>query len=505
MLKLADVMPAWAWPALFLAAGALGVLVTELALPPRRRQVEMACLTLAAVALIASVTAAGLVPADGLTRLVYTLVGLAAAGALALVRPQLDAGEPAAFVALLLLAAAGMGLLAAARSLPLLFVGLELLSLSLYVMAAYRREDVRSREGAFKYFLLGSAASGLLLFGAALVYGSTGSLGLPAGPVEVPPAARPVLAAGFILVLVGLAFKLALAPFHFWAPDAYEGGMLGVTAFMSVATKAAAFAALVRVARAAPPEAVAVLGFLAAASMLVGSLGALRQRDFRRLMAYSGIANAGYLLVGLPAASTEGLAAGAFYLIAYTFMNLGLFAVAALVEPPSAPGSGPLNRVSLDRFEQLVGRSPWAAWLAAWFLAGLTGLPLTGGFVGKVLLIRSAVGGLAEGLALVLVVSSTILAYPYWKLAYGMLRSAGQPAAADPAPGTPVAADPAAGAALAAPANFSAPGLPGAHGRVWVVAGLCAAATLLCGLVPQPLVELTSRLLPAAFGPLNMP
>ena len=490
-MRLAAVLPAWALPAVLLAAGALGVLVAELAVPLRRRQVEAACLTLAGAALVASLAAAGLAPADGLTRLVDVLVGVAAASALALARPQLDEGEPAAFVALLLLAAAGMGLLAGARSLPLLFLGLELLSLSLYVMVAYRREDARSREGAFKYFLLGSAASGLLLFGAALVYGTTGSLNLPAAPGELAAGVRPAAAAGFMLILIGLAFKLALAPFHFWAPDAYEGGMLGVTAFMSVATKAAAFAALVRVGRAAPPQALAVLGFLAAASMLVGSLGALRQRDFRRLMAYSGIANAGYLLAGLPAASADGLAAGAFYLTAYTFMNLGLFAVAALAEPPPAPGSGPLVRIGLNSFEGLAARSPGAAWLAALFLAGLTGLPLTGGFVGKVLLVRAAVGGRADPLALALVVSTTLLAYPYWKLAQGMLRAAPAPASV---------------AAAATPAPERGPGgvalppagsLPGAHLRAWAVAGLCAAATLLIGLAPQPLMDRVAALLPA--------
>ena len=487
---MAAVMPAWALPALLLAAGALGVLVTELVLPSRR-QVEAVCLTLAGVALVASVVAAGLVPADGLTRLVYVLVGLAAACALVLARPQLDAGEPAAFAALLLLAAAGMGLLAGARSLPVLFLGLELLSLSLYVLVAYRREDARSREGAFKYFLLGSAASGLLLFGVALVYGTTGSWELPAGPPEVAAGVRPAVAAGFALILVGLAFKLALAPFHLWAPDAYEGSMLGVTAFMSVATKAAAFAALVRVARAAPPPAVAALSLLAAASMLVGSLGALRQRDFRRLMAYSGIANAGYLLAGLPAASADGLAAGAFYLTAYTFTNLGLFAVAALVEAPAAPGSGPLARAGLASFERLAARSPWAAWLAALFLAGLTGLPLTGGFVGKVLLIRAAVGGWAHGLALLLVVSTSILAYPYWKLAQAMLRA-------------PLTSQPSTPAAEGRSAQSSSPrpgGLPDSNRPAWAVAGLCAAATLLIGLAPQPLVELMAALLPAASAP----
>ena len=465
---MAEVVPAWAMPTVVLGAGALAVLVAELAFPARLRQaVEVTCLTLAGLAIAGSVAAAVLVPTDGLARLVHLWVAVAAATAVVLSRSYLDEGEPAAFLALVLLAGAGMGLLGAARSWPQLFLGLELLSLSLYVLVAYRREDPASQEGAFKYFVLGSAASGLLLLGIALVFGATGSLELEAPAASLPQG--PLAAAGFALVLVGLAFKLALAPFHFWAPDAYEGSLLGVAAFMSVATKAAAFVALVRAARLAPASALAVLGVLAVASMLVGSLGALRQRDFRRLMAYSGVANAGYLLAGLPASSAEGLAAGAFYLTAYAFTNLGLFAVAALVEAPAGPGTGPLRRVGVDQFDGLGARSPWAAWLATLFLAGLTGLPLTGGFVGKVLLVLAAVSGWAYGLAIALALSTAILAYPYWKLVQGMWRGG--------ASATPAAWD----------GDRARAGAP--PSRVWAVAAICAAVTVLLGLAPQRWLE----------------
>lgn len=489
--QLSALLPGPAVPLLVLAAGAVAVLVVELAAPsgrgwPHRLALALAAACVAAAMAIAALAGGGSgawaagpeseggraalrLVGDGLTQTVYVLVGLAALGAMVLVAPHLDRGEPASFVALLLLAAAGMGLVAGAASLAVLFLGLELLSLSLYVLVAYRREDPRSQEGAFKYFLLGSLASGLLLFGIALIYGATGSLAVgPGSEASGPLGSRgeSLAALGYTLALGGLAFKLALAPFHFWAPDAYEGGLLGVTAFMAVATKAAALAGLVRLGMAAPQAVRGVLGVLAGASMLVGSLGALRQQDFRRLMAYSGIANAGYLLAALPGFAQEGLRAATFYLAAYLFVTMGLFAVAGLVEgrlPPAVPGG--VARASLRDLRALGLARPWAGWAAVLFLAGLTGLPLTGGFVGKVLLMRAAVAGGALPLALLLVVSTAVLAYPYWQVAQAIFRPTSGPGGQDTA--------------------TSGWGPAGA-GRLGAVVAVCAAATVLLGLFPQP-------------------
>ncbi|HEY8486048.1 MAG TPA: proton-conducting transporter membrane subunit [Limnochordales bacterium] len=488
-------MPPHGWPALWLGVGALAVLVAELALPARRQTVLPVCAGLAAVVLAGSLWLAGQAPVDGFTRLVFGLVALAAAAALVLAWPQLDPGEPAAFVALVLLAACGMGVLASSTSWPALFVGLELLSLSLYVLVAYRREDRAAQEGAFKYFVLGSAASGLLLLGIALVYGSTGTLAFPREPVPASGPGGSLAAAGFALVVVGLAFKLALVPFHFWAPDAYQAGTLGVTAFMAVATKAAAFAALARVVRVAPGAVLPALWGLAVASMLAGSLGALRQRDFRRLMAYSGMANAGYLLMALVDRSPQSMTAAAVYLAAYAAMTTGLFAVAALAEAATPAGAGPLNRAGVEEVARRAAAHPAAPWLMVLFLAGLTGLPVTGGFVGKVLLLRSALQAQATGLALSLVASTAILAYPYWKLAYRALRPGREGALGEPG-------EPAAGAVGVAgqpglPAGVAgsqgAPGLSAARPavvRAWLALGwACALVTVALGVMPPWLMR----------------
>ncbi|WP_324717472.1 proton-conducting transporter membrane subunit [Carboxydochorda subterranea] len=486
---MSQLFPAGATPSLILAAGALLVLGIELAAPGRRAAaintgIVLVSLAAAAVslwlvggaALAQPPTPAGAgvgtgVPGparlalDGLARVATGVVVAGGLVGVAISVPVLDRHEPAGFYALLLLAAAGMGLLASATTLPGLFLGLELLSLSLYVLVAYRRRDPRAQEAAFKYFLLGSLASGVLLFGMALVYGATGTLSLQGSEAPAQGAFR-TAAGGFALILVGLALKLALAPFHFWAPDAYEGATLGVTAFMSVATKAAAFAALLRVATAAPPAAHAPLWALAALSMLVGSLGALRQRELRRLMAYSGIANAGYLLIGLPHFTGDGIAAGLFYLGAYALMNLGLFVSASML-------AGVRSEYPLDALRGQAASQPLAGWTAAVFLLALVGMPLTGGFVGKVLLVGAAVREGAAWLALVLAVSTAVLAYPYLTLAYSIV--AGRPAAR----GTGVVADGGRGAAV---------GAAGPRRALALLAALLAVGTVALGIWPEPLL-----------------
>ena len=438
-LGLGQIFPSTAMPALILAAGALVVLVVELAAPAGRRAGLVLGLTAAALVAAGLAVAAGGPPGpgpaaadpgiavpgpsaarlvdDGISRIACGVVLAAALVSLLISAPALDPGEPAAFSALLLLASAGMSLLAGARTLPVLFLGLELLSLALYVMVAYHRHRPASREAAFKYLLLGSVASGLLLMGIALVFAATGRLSLDAVAGAAAPGGQRLLAGGLALVLAGIAFKLALAPLHVWAPDAYEGAGLGVTAFMSVATKAAAFSALLRVAQAAPEAAHRPLWLLAALSMLVGSLGALRQRELRRLMAYSGIANAGYLLIALPHLTPSGLEAALFYLGSYALMNLGFFAAVARLQPH------PLAGCPVSLLDGAVRRDPLAGWAAVAFLLALVGMPLTGGFVGKVLLVGAAVREGAQWLAFFLVASTAILAYPYLKLVERAVRT----------------------------------------------------------------------------------
>lgn len=488
-MGVSQIFPSTAAPALVLAAGALAVLVAELVTPASRRSTLVLALAVAALAVAGAMLPAGGSPGaagqaasmvssgleesarrvadDGVSRLVYGVVLIAGLTSLAISAPSLDRGEPAAFSALLLLAAAGMGLLASARTLALLFLGLELLSLSLYVMVAYHRSDAAAREAALKYLLLGAVASGLLLFGIAMVYGATGKLSLEAiARAGAAAGAAGLLVGGFVLILIGIAFKLALAPLHVWAPDAYQGAGLGVTAFMSVATKAAAFAALLRVALAAPEAAQRPLWLLAALSMAVGSLGALRQTELRRLMAYSGIANAGYLLIALPHFTRAGIEAALFYLGSYALMNLGLFVAAAMLQPR------PLSSYPLKGFEGAAARDPVAGWAMVVFLLALVGMPLTGGFVGKVLLVGAAVREGAAWLAFFLVASTAILAYPYLKLVERIVRRG---------PGGPEA-------------DGATPGdramTPGRRRLLAVAAVVSAVALIVLGVWPEPLLSL---------------
>lgn len=475
--------PPAAGPVLMLAGGALAALTAELAAPASRRGAIVLALTVAAILAAAALLPVGVPSApgdgpgatrvdgrlalDGLSRLALGVVLAAALASLAISAPALDRGEPAAFAALLLLASAGMGLTAAARTTVMLFLGLELLSLSLYVLVAYHRTDPAAREGALKYLLLGSVASGALLLGVALVYAATGEVSLEALARARPSReAAGALAGGFVLILVGIAFKLALAPLHLWAPDAYGGAGLGVTAFMAVATKAAAFAALLRVALAAPVAAHRPLWALAAASMLVGSLGALRQTDLRRLIAYSGIANAGYLLVALPGFTDAGIEASLFYLVSYALINLGLFLAAAALH-----GTTPRSAYPLDGFEGAASRLPGAAWSLVLFLLALVGMPLTGGFVGKVLLVAAALREGAGWLALFLVASTAVLAYPYLRLVQRVVRRG-------------------AGAAGAA-AQPDAAGIAAGRRRLLTAgAAASAAAVVALGVWPEPLLSL---------------
>ena len=319
--------------------------------------------------------------------------------------------QVAGTTSLILWSLSGALLMAGAANLMMVFLGLELLSLALYCLCAMSKRTT-ARESALKYLILSSMASGFLLYGSALLFGATGSVAFAA--IAVAPV-TPLLALGAGLFLVGVAFKLSLVPFHAWTPDVYEGAPLPVTAFMSVVTKAGTLAVLARFAYAALPAdraatILAPLWVLAALSMLVGNLGALAQTDMKRLLAYSGIAQVGYIVTALAGTTALGLRYALLYLAGYTFMNLGAFAV---VELMSREGDAV---VALPRFAGLAYRRPWLAAAMTLFLVGLAGLPPTIGFTGKILILAATVGAGYAWLAGVLILGTAISAYVYFKI-----------------------------------------------------------------------------------------
>ena len=385
---------------------------------------------------------AGMYVRDGITRLA-DLIALGTAGVGVLLadayvrRARLPVGE---YYALLLLSTTGAMLMAASRNLIVLFLGLEVLSLPLYVLAAIARRSTRSQEAGLKYLLLGAFATAFFVYGVALVYGAAGTLDLRAlGAVP----ASPLLDGGLALLTIGLGFEAALVPFHGWAPDVYEGAPLPAVAFMSVAAKVGAFAGLIRVF----PEALAhlaptwgpMLQALAIATMVLGNLAALPQTNLKRLLAYSSVAHAGYILIGVAAGGAAGIGAVLFYLAAYGAMNLGAFGVLLLLERRGEEAD------RLQDIAGLVGRAPWGAWTLAVCLVSLAGLPPAGGFIAKLYLFRAALGAGQTGLALVGVLTSVVSVFYYMRVASAAFSGA---APAD----VTLHRSPMAGAALAAAA-----------------------------------------------------
>jgi NADH-quinone oxidoreductase subunit N len=360
--------------------------------------------------------------------------------------------QVAGTTALLLWSASGAMLMSGAANLMAVFLGLELLSLALYCLCAMSPRRT-ARESALKYLILSSMASGFLLYGSALLFGATGSVAFAA---LATAAVTPLLALGAGLFLVGIAFKLSLVPFHAWTPDVYEGAPLPVTAFMSIATKAGTLAVLARFAYAALPSdhasaILAPLWVLAALSMLVGNLAALAQTDMKRLLAYSGIAQVGYIVTALAGQTALGLRYAILYLAGYMFMNLGAFAVVALMS------RGGDAVVGLSRFEGLAHRRPWLAAAMTFFLIGLAGLPPTIGFTGKILILTTTVSAGYAWLAGILIAGTAISAYVYFKIVRVMFAPADGAHARDERP-----------------RNM----LP------WVAVAVCAVATFALGLVP---------------------
>lgn len=332
-------------------------------------------------------------------------------------RESIDRGD---YYALLLFACFGMSLMATSGDLIMTFLGIEVLSIASYVLAGFRRTDPRSNESSLKYFLLGSFATAILLYGIALIYGGAGSVSYQAVrelAIQQGGIQRTTLI-GMGLLLVGFGFKLALVPFHSWAPDVYEGAPTPATAFLAVGSKVAGFAALLRILIEAFPflarEWSAILSVLAIATMTLGNLVAIRQTNIKRMLAYSAIAHAGYILVGIVPNSPLGASAALFSLVAYAAMNLLAFAVVIMI---SGPGD---SRVSLTDYAGLGRRAPFAAAALTVALLSLTGIPLTGGFMGKFYLFTAAIQDGYIGLAVIGVLNSLVSVYYYFRVIVSM-------------------------------------------------------------------------------------
>ena len=355
-------------------------------------------------------------------------------------RSGMDGCEP---YVLMLLAAMGAIVMASANDLIVLFLGLETLSIALYVLAASDLRRRESQEAAIKYFVLGGMSSAFLLYGIALVYGATGSTNLAAIQQFLNDNVlleNGLMLAGLALLLVGLGFKVAAVPFHSWVPDVYQGSPTPITGFMASAAKAAAFAALLRVFYVAfdayRDDWKPVIWVLAVLSMIVGSVLAIVQTDVKRMLAYSSISHAGFILVGVQAASALGTGAALFYLLAYTFMVLGSFAIVALVGPAS-DGSH-----DISTFRGLSTRRPLLAFTFTVFLLAQAGVPLTSGFFAKFYVIEAAVDSKSYALAVIAMVSAVIAAFLYLRVIVAMYLSEpeGEVAPAGPPVGVPGAA-----------------------------------------------------------------
>jgi NADH-quinone oxidoreductase subunit N len=365
----------------------------------------------------------GLIQMDPFSVFFHLLIGLVAflvvlASGSYLERENLDAAE---FYALVFFATAGMGVLASAQELLTAFIGLEMSSISSYVLAGYRRDTLKSSESAMKYFLLGSFATAFFLYGIALVYGATGTTNLARMNAADPSSI--LLKLGLALILIGLGFKVAAAPFQIWTPDVYEGAPTPVTALFSAGPKAATFALLLRIFAMVPAAThfwFWAFWILAALTMFAGNLGALMQSNVKRLLAYSSIAHAGYILVAFAAVTylagnsetgaAPAYAAVLFYLLSYALVKLGAFTIVSQL------GGAGEKHLSLDDYTGLGRRQPVVAAVLTLFLLSLLGLPVTAGFFGKFYVFKAAVNSHLIWLAVLMAVNSIIGAYYYFRL-----------------------------------------------------------------------------------------
>ncbi len=470
-------------PLLTVALGALVVLVLDLFLPPPRKGLVaglgLAATTLSILISIGLWGTSGFsirdaVVLDHFALFFYLVFGLVSLLSILLSMGYLDARAPdqGEYYSLLLFAAFGMMLMAAAGDLIVIFLGLETLSLALYALAGFRKAELRSNESALKYLLLGAFASGFFLYGIALIYGATGTTVLRRIAAFLaegrPPGSLFLLGGG--LLLVGFGFKVASVPFHMWTPDVYEGAPTSVTAFMIAGTKAAAFAAFLRVFLLAAPilhvRWWAAIWILAVLTMTLGNLVALVQQNIKRMLAYSSIAHAGYLLVAVVAGGASGASSALFYLVVYALMNLGAFAVMIALQ------SRGQELLLLTDYAGLGVRRPALAACMALFMFSLAGIPPTAGFMGKLYIFSAALEGHYPVLAVIGVLNSVISVYYYFRVIVIMYMN--EPAS-EP---------------LAAPSSAAA----------FCAVALAALGTLQVGIFPARLLDLARQSVGALGG-----
>jgi len=479
-------------PVIALTAAVCVVLMSAVFRPLRRTAPALTLLALASAAGLLiwqwndpRDLVAGALRIDDLAIAISLVVLLMAAAAVSLsirepAAEQVGSGE---YHALLLGSVLGMVLLAQAQNLVSFFVAIETLSIPLYILCAGNRRREKSLEAGLKYLIVGSLGSATLLYGMAFIYGGSGSTdfaGIASGIGREGLLGDPLVLIGIALVAVGLAFKTSIAPFHQWTPDVYEGAPTPITAFMAVATKAAAFAVFARFFDLAllpqADEWQPALAVLAAASIVIGNIGALGQDSLKRLLGYSGVAQAGYILGGLVVASEAGVNALVFYLAGYAFMNLAAFAVVVARERETIFGD------DIRAVRGLGQERPLLAWPLTISMLALAGLPATVGFIGKLYLIEALVAGEYTWLAVFIAVGTMISLAYYLRVVAAMWMRPG----AEAAPSAP---------AIAGASPEADPVDPEAGRRLYLLAPalLATAATVFFGILPQPLVEFAER------------
>ena len=407
---------------------------------------------------------------------------------------------------LVMFATGGMLVFGATADLLTMFVALEVLSLPLYLLSGVaRRRRMQSQEASMKYFLLGAFASALFIFGVALIYGYAGSLELSriSAATLTPGGTEGLLLVGSVLVLAGVFFKIGAVPFHLWTPDVYQGAPTPITGFMAAGTKVAAFGALLRLVYVMLAhmgwDLSVLLWVVAIATMLVGTLAALVQTDIKRLLAYSSIAHAGFVLTGVAALDKQGPPAVLFYLLAYGLATVGSFAIVALVRERSASGGVTAEATSLSQWSGLGRSHPLIATTFLLFLLSFAGIPLTAGFIGKFTVFAAAVAGGAWPLAVVGVLASAAAAFLYVKVIVLMYFPA---AVEDDVSGETVEAGTGSGTTTAvrtAPARTATVTVVRSRGPIAAVVAVCALLTVLLGIVPGPLLDVVGRV--TAFLP----
>ena len=430
------------FPLILLVTWACALLLADLFIPKQRKWLT-ALLAAFGLALALGFTISqigrensgfsGMVVLDGFSVFVNALLLVSGLLGVALAygyikRKGIERGE---YYTLMLFSISGMMLMAQAADLIVVFLALELFSLPLYVLSAFARPRADSEEAGLKYFLLGAFASGFVLYGIALTYGATGSTSL-SGIVTAASSGTPglLLSIGAALILVGLGFKVAAVPFHMWTPDVYQGAPTAVTAFMAAGAKIAGFAALLRVFATAFPaisvDMTPILQAISALTMIVGNLIAISQSDIKRMLAYSSIAHAGYILMafvpyGNPEVAPVSIAAGLFYLVAYALTNFGAWGVVIAMEQKEGKGLEIADYAGLGR------KYPALAAAMTIFMLSLTGFPPTLGLVGKFYLFRAVLSGGYVGLAIIGVLTSLISAYYYLRVVVTMYMQDGEP------------------------------------------------------------------------------